>query len=457
MHGMGAITQKKGFGVFAMPFHYQVLHEFIQPFYLEEDYAVLSSAFLLYSGVGLLSEGIVRSSTDKERQSNKQLKAIHALNEMVILASFVTTVVAAFLAVEGKRLCTTAATIHALCYLQRFYYETAYIEQQPSSKDHVLGFLTDVTKDLKEGEVEYQGREKLFEKFMSVLRIDIQANNPCLIGDAGSGKTELVRHLARSILRGKLKDFEGWTVYSTNSKMLMENTMYVGQLQAKVNDLFRFLKGKKAIVFIDEIHQALSDGRSQNAPDSTLAEALLVHMTDPNIRIIAATTFDHYEKLYSNEPLRQRFQRVVMPRMTKELRGQILTKHLEKIAKKHPKLKLPQNFVECVFKANALMGEFGLRSDIARLYLTAQRMEQFNQSMEEVLEDEFQDYIDFKLQRLFEIPELIPDDLIEQIATIAKQKKLEFGGTVSVFNMILEKIRTEKMQTLDWESLLKSI
>lgn len=442
LHGMGVISQKKGFGVFAMPFHSYVLHEFIQPFYPKDDHGALSSAFQIISGISLLSKGVVHLSSDKERQSNKQLKAIHALNEMVILASFVTTVVAAFLAVEGKRPCTAAATMHALCYLYRFYQEAGSLHLIGGRQGSGLPEgIIDVTEMVSRKKKAYLGRDDFVDDVLGVLRSSFETNNPLLIGPAGSGKTELVHFIASEINEGKLKGFEGWKVYKTNCKELVSNTKYLGELPKKINQIFAFLKGKKAILFIDEIHQALSDGVTSHSPDSSIAEGLIMHLTDPDIRVIAATTIQHSDKLYHNEPFRQRFYFQPMPRMTQALRKKILEDRIARLKAVYKDVTIPDDFESLLIQClTSKREQNGLRSLISLLSVTVERMTRKKINFREALQQDLDQRLELDLVALEAAGFNVPDDFIERLK--AKSEKCALlGKEFFVFDEVLKEVK----------------
>ena len=68
-------------------------------------------------------------------------------------------------------------------------------------------------------------------------------------------------------------------------------------------------------------------------------------MTNSSIRVVAATTHDNYAKLYQNPPFRDRFEKVMMPRMTESRRQQILEVHLKEIKEKYPGIELPEKHI----------------------------------------------------------------------------------------------------------------
>lgn len=450
LKGIGTCYKNPVSKILEVPFKYRVLYEFIGQF--NPNYRpTIAASLSLCASVTVLSEIATLSSTDKDPLNS----TLHAFNEMLQLATFVVTVATAFYASEKivRVQCAIASCFYAYSYSSKFYHEASYIDKLDSDKqilDETPYYLTDVTALLKkQGKaVRYIGREAFFGKLIGILKLEIGTNNPCLVGTAGSGKTESVHFLASEINHRRVPEFEGWSVYSTNSKMLMENTKFVGELQTKVNQMFRFLEGKKAILFIDEIHQALSDGKHNRAPDASLAEALLAYMTNPDIRIIAATTSEHYPKLFDNEPFRQRFEKLLMPRMTEGLTQQILRMHFRDIQKKFPDLNLfeDQEAYTLITRANRLMKERGLRRDIGLLHIVAERMERTKKGAQEILEEELGDYIEGQVDALHEKGVAVSDEFRTNLSAASKKLELSFGGENQIFLKILNVITSPSFE-----------
>ncbi|QVL58024.1 MAG: AAA family ATPase [Simkaniaceae bacterium] len=438
--GVEALTNNPKMGVFAIPFYFFALHAFIKPLSKSNpEFAPMLAANLTLLGTGaFFLEGAVQFTSKEALEKSAFFKLVHSSNEMVALATYVVVVVAAIFTIDSnvRVQCILATSILSLGYAKKFYQETSYFKEVNQKKlfnDIPPYYLTDETAELSEKKVKYLGRADLLGKFLVILSLKIPTNNPCLVGTPGSGKTELIRFFASEINQGRVPEFEGWKVYSTNSKMLLENTKYVGELQSKVNDMFRFLKGKKAIVFIDEIHQALSDGKTMSSPDASLAEALLIHMTDPDIRIVAATTSDHYNKLRGNEPFRQRFEQLRMPRMTDGLKKEILQMHLGEIQAKFPELQLGEGFFEKIQEVNKLKGERGLRRDISLLHIVAERMARSGSTADEVLKEELNDYIEGYLDTFDQVGCEISDGFRGKLSAESKRRGLGFFGENILF------------------------
>ena len=94
-----------------------------------------------------------------------------------------------------------------------------------------------------------------------------QKNNPCLIGEAGVGKTAIAEGIAERIAKGDvpagLKEKE---IYLLDLTSLVAGTQFRGQFEQRVKGLLSEVKAAgNVILFIDEIHTITSAGESEGA------------------------------------------------------------------------------------------------------------------------------------------------------------------------------------------------
>ena len=138
-----------------------------------------------------------------------------------------------------------------------------------------------------------------------------QKNNPCLIGEAGVGKTAIAEGIALKISRGevpqKLKNKE---IYLVNMTNLVAGTQFRGQFEARVKSLIGEVKESgNIILFIDEIHTITGAGDSEGAMNA--GNILKPALSRGEIQVIGATTFNEYRKFIEKDAaLERRFQPV---------------------------------------------------------------------------------------------------------------------------------------------------
>ncbi|MEG2436181.1 MAG: ATP-dependent Clp protease ATP-binding subunit [Ruthenibacterium sp.] len=138
-----------------------------------------------------------------------------------------------------------------------------------------------------------------------------QKNNPCLIGEAGVGKTAIAEGIALHISEGnvpaRLKDKE---IYLLDLTSLVAGTQFRGQFESRVKGLISEVKAAgNVILFIDEIHNITGAGDSEGAMNA--ANILKPALSRGEIQVIGATTFAEYRKfIEKDQALERRFQPV---------------------------------------------------------------------------------------------------------------------------------------------------
>lgn len=136
-----------------------------------------------------------------------------------------------------------------------------------------------------------------------------QKNNPLLIGSAGVGKTAIIEGL--SLMR--TKD----TIYQLDLGGAVAGTKYRGELEEKILKVMNFIKEKKAILFIDEIHNIVGAGSNDGSLD--IANILKPYLSRTDLSVIGATTLEEYYRfIEKDKALMRRFQTIFIDEPTKE-------------------------------------------------------------------------------------------------------------------------------------------
>ena len=154
------------------------------------------------------------------------------------------------------------------------------------------------------------GREEEIQRVVQILNRR-QKNNPCLIGEAGVGKTAIAEGIAERIAKGDvpigLKDKE---IYLLDLTSLVAGTQFRGQFEQRVKGLLSEVKAAgNVILFIDEIHTITSAGESEGAMNA--GNILKPALSRGEIQVIGATTFNEYRKyIEKDQALERRFQPV---------------------------------------------------------------------------------------------------------------------------------------------------
>ena len=146
-----------------------------------------------------------------------------------------------------------------------------------------------------------------------------------LVGKPGIGKTAIVEGLAYRIQRKQVPDrLSGYRIFRINTTAIIGND---NDGENRVLKLVEELKNMdKVILFIDEIHTLIGDGRLD------LANMFKEGLSRGSIKIIGATTTYEYEHfILRDKAFLRRFDKVDVEEPTKEMCVQILLQTLPKI------------------------------------------------------------------------------------------------------------------------------
>ena len=157
---------------------------------------------------------------------------------------------------------------------------------------------------------EIVGRDQEIYRTIQILARR-QKNNPCLIGEAGVGKTAIAEGIAQRIARGQVPAcLKGKKLYRLDLTALVAGTQFRGQFEQRVKGLLSEVKAAgNVILFIDEIHTITSAGESEGAMNA--GNILKPALSRGEIQVIGATTFTEYRKyIEKDQALERRFQPV---------------------------------------------------------------------------------------------------------------------------------------------------
>lgn len=167
----------------------------------------------------------------------------------------------------------------------------------------------DLTEKAESGRVDpVIGREKEEERLISVL-LRRSKNNPCLVGEAGVGKTAVVESLALRIAKGNVPDeLKDKRIISLELSMVVAGTKYRGEFEEKIKNIIGEVKNSGDIIlFIDEIHTIVGAGGAEGAIDAS--NILKPALARGEIRLIGATTNSEFrESIEKDKALERRFQ-----------------------------------------------------------------------------------------------------------------------------------------------------
>ncbi|WP_395151391.1 AAA family ATPase [uncultured Allofournierella sp.] len=222
-------------------------------------------------------------------------------------------------------------------------------EEKKEGKKHKFKFLDkyceNLTAKAKAGKLDdIIGREQEIYRTIQILARR-QKNNPCLIGEAGVGKTAIAEGIAQRIARDEVPAcLKGKQLYLLDLTSLVAGTQFRGQFEQRVKGLISEVKAAgNVILFIDEIHSITGAGDSEGAMNA--GNILKPALSRGEIQVIGATTFAEYRKyIEKDQALERRFQPVKVGEPSLADAIQVLT-GIKKYYEKHHGVQVPQPIV----------------------------------------------------------------------------------------------------------------
>jgi ATP-dependent Clp protease ATP-binding subunit ClpB len=139
-------------------------------------------------------------------------------------------------------------------------------------------------------------------------------NNPCLVGEPGTGKTAIVEGLANRILSGDVPEtLKGVALRTLDMSALVAGAKYRGEFEERLRAVLDEVKAAegRVVLFVDEVHLILGAGRSDGAMDA--ANIMKPMLARGELRMIGATTLDEYRQhIEKDSAFERRFQRVTV-------------------------------------------------------------------------------------------------------------------------------------------------
>ncbi|KAH3664266.1 hypothetical protein OGAPHI_004618 [Ogataea philodendri] len=169
-------------------------------------------------------------------------------------------------------------------------------------------YAVELTERALQGKIDpVIGREEEIRRTIRVLARRAKSN-PCLIGDPGVGKTSIVEGVAQRIVDNDVPSvLQGCKLYSLDLGALKAGAKYQGEFEERLKGVLTDIENSQAmiILFIDEIHMLMGDGKSD------AANLLKPALARGNFHCIGATTVTEYRKYIEKDgAFERRFQRI---------------------------------------------------------------------------------------------------------------------------------------------------
>jgi ATP-dependent Clp protease ATP-binding subunit ClpC len=185
----------------------------------------------------------------------------------------------------------------------------------------------DMTAQAAEGLLDpVLGRE---EEIQALIRILVRRRkcNPCLIGDAGTGKTALAEGLAQRLADGNVPPrLRGCRLVALQLGSLVADTKYRGDFEEKLRRVLDEVRADpRIILFIDELHTLIGAGGAGEAGGIDAANLLKPALARGELRCVGATTVAEYRRhVEKDAALERRFQPLTISEPSAEAARAIL-------------------------------------------------------------------------------------------------------------------------------------
>ena len=181
-------------------------------------------------------------------------------------------------------------------------------------------YCENLTQKAKDGQLDaIIGRDREVYRTVQIL-CRRQKNNPCLIGEAGVGKTAIAEGLARRIVNGDVPEsMRNKRIVSLNIGSMLAGAKYRGEFEERLKSFLKEVTDSNGeiILFIDELHTIVGAGKTDGAMDA--GQLLKPMLARGELHCIGATTLDEYrEYIEKDAALERRFQPVMVDEPTVE-------------------------------------------------------------------------------------------------------------------------------------------
>jgi len=196
------------------------------------------------------------------------------------------------------------------------------------------------------------GRSMEIQRVIQILSRR-KKNNPCIIGEAGVGKTAIVEGLAQKITNNDVPEIlKEKRIICLDLALIVAGTKYRGEFEKRLKKIVKEVQeSNDVILFIDEIHTLVGAGAAEGAIDAS--NILKPALARGELQVIGATTADEYRKYIEKDAaLERRFQPIYISEPSIEETVKILQGLKDKY-EAHHKIKITDQALEAAAHLSA--------------------------------------------------------------------------------------------------------
>ena len=248
----------------------------------------------------LMSSAVNLASAEGSRSAGTE----HLLKALVNDRECYACVILSELGANGERLSAEANA--------RRYVEPSFDSEKDKRRFQFLTkYARDITALAAAGQLDpVIGRDEEIESLTRIL-LRRSKNNPCLIGEAGVGKTAVVEGFAQRLVQRLVpQELLGRRIFSLDLTSMLAGAKYRGDFEDRLKGVLEEATAASGVMlFIDELHGIVGTGAAEGAIDA--ANILKPKLARGEICVIGATTTEEYRKcIEKDSALERRFQTV---------------------------------------------------------------------------------------------------------------------------------------------------
>lgn len=202
------------------------------------------------------------------------------------------------------------------------------IKNKKENQSKIWKYCINMNELVKNNKIEpVVGRENEIQ-IIEIILNKRKKSNVILVGPPGTGKTAIIEGLVHKIVKKQCSQkLRNKIIANLDIMSLIAGTKFRGELEERIKILLNEIeKAGNIILFIDEIHHALSS--QNNSGSNDIANMIKPYLSSGKISCIGSTTDEEYHKTFEKDKaLMRRFQKVDIHEPSDEQTFKILSKN----------------------------------------------------------------------------------------------------------------------------------